>query len=68
MQQGSYASPADIWSFGIMAIEIAKGRAPHAELHAMKVVMKVMSSQPPSLDEGDDKKRFSKQLRVIHSF
>ncbi len=65
MQQGSYASPADMWSFGITAIELAKGRAPHADLHAMKVVMKVMSSQPPSLDEGEDKNRFSKPFRAM---
>ena len=65
MQQGSYASPADMWSFGITAIELAKGKAPHAELHAMKVVMKVMSSQPPSLEEGEDKARFSKPLRSM---
>jgi serine/threonine-protein kinase OSR1/STK39 len=65
MQQGSYASAADIWSFGITAIELAKGRAPHAEMHAMKVVMKVMSSQPPSLDEGEDAKKFTKPFRAL---
>lgn len=65
MQQGSYNNPADIWSFGITAIELAKGRAPHAELHAMKVIMQVMRSGPPTLDEGEDKKRFSKNLKAM---
>jgi serine/threonine-protein kinase OSR1/STK39 len=65
MQQGSYASAADIWSFGITAIEMAKGKAPHAELLAMKVVMKVMSSQPPSLDDADDRVRFTKPFRAM---
>ncbi len=27
--------------------------------------MKVMSSQPPTLDEGEDAKRFSKPLRAM---
>lgn len=44
MQQTSYSVAADVWSFGITAIELAKGRAPHSDLNAMKVVMKIMSS------------------------
>lgn len=64
MQKNSYSTAADMWSFGITAIELAKGRAPHSDLHAMKVVMKVMSSTPPNLDEGEDKKKFSSKVML----
>lgn len=65
MQQTSYSVAADIWSFGITCIELAKGRAPHSDLNAMKVVMKIMSSPPPSLDENEDKKKFSTKFRSM---
>jgi len=65
-RRASYSIYADIWSFGITAIELVKGKAPHADhQHPMKIVMKVLSSPPPSLDEGKDKKTYSSKFRAM---
>jgi serine/threonine protein kinase len=43
---------ADIWSFGITAIEIALGDAPYSNLPAGKIMLNILNNDPPSLPEG----------------
>lgn len=48
-QAGGYDNRADIWSMGITALELAKGRAPYAHLSPMRVLIVTIEEDPPSL-------------------
>ncbi|KAK9668444.1 hypothetical protein RND81_13G061200 [Saponaria officinalis] len=65
LQPGSgYNFKADIWSFGITALELAHGHAPFSKYPPMKVLLMTIQSAPPGLDYDRDKK-FSKNFKEM---
>lgn len=53
-QTDGYDIKADIWSLGIMALELADGDAPNSELPAMRVLLQIINSPPPSLNRHEN--------------
>ena len=50
-QSSGYDFSADIWSLGITCIEVAEGEAPYIGMTAMKIMLSIMNSSPPKVNE-----------------
>jgi serine/threonine-protein kinase OSR1/STK39 len=63
VERKAYDSKADIWSFGITALELASGRAPNSLFPPAKVLSKTILEEPPTLDRENGAHHYSKAMK-----
>lgn len=49
VNEKSYGSRADVWSLGIMAIELGDGHPPFHEMHPTRMMFQILRNPPPTL-------------------
>jgi serine/threonine protein kinase len=65
-EEDEYDAKADIWSFGMLALELAYGRAPYYNLPSLKILTKTITEPPPTCDiYGDSSYEFAKSFKSL---
>ncbi|KAI0044389.1 kinase-like protein, partial [Auriscalpium vulgare] len=60
-----YDASADIWSFGITALELAQGRAPRSRESSHQVLLRTVQDAPPTLDREGGVHKYSRAFKEI---
>ncbi|KAK7058327.1 hypothetical protein VNI00_001958 [Paramarasmius palmivorus] len=60
-----YDSSADIWSFGITALELTLGRPPRSRESPQKVLLRTIQDAPPTLDRDGGEFKYSKAFQEM---
>lgn len=60
-----YDSSADIWSFGITALELAQGRAPRSRESSRTVLLQIVQGAPPTLDREGGVHKYSRAFKEV---
>lgn len=51
IQEIGHDSMADLWSLGILAIEMAEGKPPHADIHPMRAIFRIAQNEAPTFKD-----------------
>ncbi|TFK76797.1 kinase-like protein [Pluteus cervinus] len=65
IQGKQYDSSADIWSFGITALELAQGRPPRSRENPQRVLLRIVQEAPPTLDREGGTYKYSKAFKEM---
>ncbi|KAG6866857.1 hypothetical protein C0991_008793 [Blastosporella zonata] len=65
IQGHQYDSSADIWSFGITALELTQGRPPRSRETPQRVLLRTIQDEPPRLDRDGGAFKYSRALKEL---
>ncbi|KAJ7275408.1 kinase-like domain-containing protein [Mycena haematopus] len=65
IQARHYDSSADIWSFGITALELAQGRPPRSRESTQRILIKTIQEDPPTLDRDGGTNKYSRAFKEL---
>ncbi|KAJ7919070.1 kinase-like protein [Mycena leptocephala] len=65
IQARHYDSSADIWSFGITALELTQGRPPRSRESPQRVLLKTIQEAPPTLHREGGTYKYSRAFKEI---
>ncbi|KAF8971425.1 kinase-like domain-containing protein [Flammula alnicola] len=65
IQGKQYDSKADIWSFGITALELTQGRPPRSRESPQRVLLRTIQEDPPTLNRDGGVYKYSRAFKDV---